>query len=45
MLYPNGSGVVGDTCFDVTYFDGATEIQFVYMLLNTSTVLLRQMVI
>jgi hypothetical protein len=44
-LYPNGAAVVGDTAFDVTYFDGATEIHFVYVLLNTSTVLLRQMVI
>jgi hypothetical protein len=45
MLYTQGAAVVGDTCFDVTYEDGATQIQYVYMLLNTSTVLLRQMVI
>jgi hypothetical protein len=44
-LYPNGAAVVGDTAFDVTFFDGATEIHYVYVLLNTSTVLLRQMVI
>ena len=45
MLYTQGAAIVGDTCFDVTYTDGATEIQYVYMLHNTSTVVLRQMVI
>lgn len=45
MLYPQGAAVVGDTSFDATYVDGATEITWVYMLLNTSTVLLRAMVI
>jgi hypothetical protein len=45
MLYPQGAGIVGDTAFDVVYKDGATEIYYVYMLLNTSNVLLRQMVI
>lgn len=45
MLYTQGAAIVGDTCFDVTYTDGATEIQYVYIVLNTSTVLLRQMVI
>ena len=45
MLMPNGAAVVGDTAFDVTYADGATEIHYVYMILNTSSVLLRQMVI
>lgn len=45
MLYPQGAALVGDTAFDVIYEDGATDIFYVYMLLNTSTVLLRQMVI
>ena len=45
MLYPQGAAVLGDTAFDVVYRDGATEIFYVYMLLNTSNVLLRQMVI
>jgi hypothetical protein len=45
MLYPQGAAVLGDTAFDVAYKDGATEIYYVYMLLNTSNVLLRQMVI
>jgi hypothetical protein len=45
MFFPNASAVVGDTSFDVTYFDGATEIHYIYMLLNTSTVMLRQQVI
>lgn len=45
MLYPNGAALVGDTSFDVTYFDGATQISYVYVLLNTSSVMLRQMII
>lgn len=45
LLYPNGAALVGDTTFDATYFDGATEIHYVYSLLNTSTVLVRQMLI
>lgn len=45
MLYPQGAAVVGDTAFDVIYEDGATDIFYVLMLLNTSTVVLRQMVI
>jgi hypothetical protein len=43
--YTQGAAVLGDTAFDVTYKDGATEIDYMYFLLNTSTVLLRQMVI
>lgn len=45
MLYPQGAALVGDTAFDVVYEDGATDIYYVYMLLNTSNILLRQMVI
>ena len=45
MTYPNGAAVLGDTSFDITYFDGATEIEYIYMLLNTSAVVLRQMII
>jgi len=45
MLYPQGAAIVGDTAFDAFYRDGATDIFYVYMLLNTSNVLLRQMVI
>ena len=37
--------VVGDTAFDVTFREGNTEIFYIYMLLNTSAVNLRQMVI
>lgn len=44
-LYPQGAAIVGDTAFDVIYEDGATDIYYVYMLLNTSNILLRQMVI
>lgn len=45
MLYPQGTAVVGDTAFDVVYEDGATDIFYVYMLHNSATILLRQMVI
>jgi hypothetical protein len=45
LIYPQGAAVVGDTSFDATFRDGATEIDYVYFLLNTSTVMLRQMVI
>jgi hypothetical protein len=45
MLYPQGAAAVGDTAFDVIYKDGATEIYYVYMLLNSSNIMLRQAVI
>lgn len=45
MLYPSGAAVAGDTAFDAVYRDGATHIEYVYMLLNTSQVMLRQMII
>jgi hypothetical protein len=45
MLYPNGAAVTGDTAFDVSFVDGETEINYVYILLNSLTVMLRQMVI
>jgi hypothetical protein len=45
MTYTQGAAVVGDTCFDVSYKDGATEIDYIYMALNTSAVMLRQQVV
>jgi hypothetical protein len=45
VLMPQGAAVVGDTAFDVTYRDGATEIDYIYFALNSSNILLRQMVI
>jgi hypothetical protein len=45
MTYTQGAAIAGDTAFDVHYKDGSTEIDFIYMLLNTSTVMLRAMVI
>lgn len=45
MLYTQVAAVLGDTCFDVIYTDGGTTITYIYMLLNTSSVMLRQMVI
>lgn len=45
MPVVQGAALVGDTAFDATYYDGATEISYVYMLMNTSTLMYRQMVI
>jgi hypothetical protein len=45
MLYPNGAAVLGDTAFDAHFDDGATVITYVYIILNTSAVMLRQMII
>jgi len=45
MTYTQGAAIAGDTSFDVTYTDGATEIDYVYMVLNTSTVMLRAQVV
>jgi hypothetical protein len=45
MLYPQGAAAAGDTALDVICEDGATDIFYVCMLLNSSNILLRQMVI
>jgi hypothetical protein len=45
MTYTQGAAIAGDTAFDAVYTDGATEIDYVYMVLNTSTVLLRAQVV
>jgi hypothetical protein len=45
MPVVQGAAVVGDTAFDATYYDGETQIHYVYMLLNTSTLMYRQMII
>jgi hypothetical protein len=45
FFYTQGAAVLGDTAFDVTYRDGAVDIVFIHMVLNTSTTHIRQMVI
>ena len=45
MPVVQGAVLVGDTAFDATYYDDLTEIHYVYMLMNTSTIMYRQMVI
>ena len=45
MPVVQGGGIVGDTAFDATYYDGPTEISYVYMLMNTSNLMYRQMII
>jgi hypothetical protein len=44
-LYTQGAAVVGDTGFCYVYQDGATVIPYVAMILNTSSITMRQMVI
>ena len=45
MLYPQSTAIVGDTAFDVIYKDGATDIYYVYVALNSTTILLRQQIV
>lgn len=45
MTYPQSTAAVGDVCFDQSYIDGSTQIDYVYRLLSSSNILLRQMVI
>ena len=45
MPVVQGAAIVGDTCFDIEYKDGTTEIVYVYMVMNTSSLMYRQMVI
>ena len=45
ITYTQGAAVLGDTTWMVQYVDGSTTIRYVYKLLNTSTVVLRQMVV
>jgi len=45
MTYTQGAALAGDTCFDARYTDGATTIIFVYMILNSSNIMLRCMVV
>jgi hypothetical protein len=40
-----GAAVLGDTAFDIDYIDGGTTIKYLYMILNTSNILLRSMVV
>ena len=43
--YTQGAAIAGDTLFDVSYVDGATNITFIYFILNTSNIMLRCMVV
>ena len=45
FLYPQGAAVAGDTCFDSSYVDGATSVTWLYVILNTSQVMLRTLLI
>ena len=45
LLYPNSTALNGNTAWEVVYTDGATKIYYIYMLLNSLTVTVRQMVI
>lgn len=45
FLYTQGNAIVGDTCFDVTYTDGGTTLTWIYIILNSSAVMLRMLLI
>ena len=45
MTYTQGAAIAGNTMFDASYVDGATNITFLYMILNTSNIMLRCMVV
>ena len=45
MNVVQGGAIVGDTAFDVVYKDGATSIPYLHMLMNTSNIHARMMVI
>lgn len=44
MPASGGAAVLGDTAWDVVYADGATEITYLYMIHNTSALMMRCMV-
>jgi hypothetical protein len=45
FTYPQSTALVGNTAFSVKYTDGQTTITYIYMMLNTSNIVLRQMII
>lgn len=45
MPVVQSTAIVGDTAFDVTFYNDTMEVHYVYMLMNTSTLLYRQMII
>jgi hypothetical protein len=45
LIYPQGFGVVGDTAFDYSYVDGTTKLTWIYVILNSSTVMMRCLII
>lgn len=45
MVFTQGTAIIGDTAFDYTYVDGTTKITFIYMLLNSSSAMMRTIII
>lgn len=45
MPVTQGAAVTGDTAFDVFYKDGSTVIRYIYILLNSSNLMYRMMII
>ena len=45
MPVVQGTAIVGDTAFDVTFYENTMEVHYVYILCNTSALLYRQMII
>lgn len=45
MPVTQGSAVMGDTAFDASYKDGTTVVRYIYILLNSSNLMYRMMII
>ena len=45
FLYPQGAAAIGDTCFDASYTDSTTTVTWLYLILNTSQVMLRMLLV
>lgn len=43
-FYTQGTAILGDTMFDVTFNDGDTSLIWIYQLLNTSSIMTRMLV-
>lgn len=45
LIMPQGSAVLGDTAFDYSYKDGATTLTWIYVILNSTSTMMRCLII
>ncbi len=45
LTYPSGGTSYGDTAFDVIFREGNTELRYIYVILNSSNILMRTLII